>query len=101
MSKVIFYAWELLFISMTENLNNGYRKSHNLRYGERTKLFYWITSILNVLLGSKLGWISVGVPNFESVRVLVLFIFPSTYDGKIQWSTSGIENVADFCHFVT
>ena len=30
-----------------------------------------------------------------------LFIFPSTYDGKIQWSTSGIENVADFCHFVT
>ena len=30
-----------------------------------------------------------------------IFIFPSTYDGKIQWSTSGIENVADFCHFVT
>ena len=28
-------------------------------------------------------------------------IFPSTYDGKIQWSTSGIENVADFYHFVT
>ena len=27
-----------------------------------------------------------------------LIIFPSTYDGKIQWSTSGIENVADFCH---
>ena len=30
-----------------------------------------------------------------------LIIFPSTYDGKIQWSTSGIKNVADFCHFVT
>ena len=30
-----------------------------------------------------------------------IFIFPSIYDGKIQWSTSGIENVADFCHFVT
>ena len=31
----------------------------------------------------------------------VLIIFPSTYDGKVQWSTSGIENVADFCHFAT
>ena len=30
-----------------------------------------------------------------------IFIFPSIYDGKVQWSTSGIENVADFCHFVT
>ena len=30
-----------------------------------------------------------------------LFIFPSIYDEKIQWSTSGIENVADFFHFVT
>ena len=28
-------------------------------------------------------------------------IFLSTYDGKIQWSTSGVENVADFCHFLT
>ena len=30
-----------------------------------------------------------------------LVIFPSTNDGKIQWSTSGIENEADFCYFVT
>ena len=30
-----------------------------------------------------------------------VIILPSTYDGKIQWSTLGIENVADFCHFVT
>ena len=30
-----------------------------------------------------------------------LIIFPSIYDEKIQWSTSGIENVTDFCHFVT
>ena len=32
---------------------------------------------------------------------VMLVIFPSIYDGKIQWSTSDIENVADFCHFVT
>ena len=32
---------------------------------------------------------------------LRLFIFPSISDGKIQWPTSSIENVADFCHFVT
>ena len=31
----------------------------------------------------------------------MIVIFPSTYDGKTQWSTSGIENVADFHHFVT
>ena len=30
----------------------------------------------------------------------LIIIFPSTYEGKIQWSISGIENVADFCHFV-
>ena len=33
--------------------------------------------------------------------LVFVIIFPATYDGKIQWSTSGIENVADFCHFVT
>ena len=34
----------------------------------------------------------------DTRRANGLIIVPSIYDGKIQWSTSGIENVADFCH---
>ena len=47
-------------------------------------------------------WMLPKVKFWDLCVVLVTWvIFSSTYDGKIQWSTSGIENVADFCHFVT
>ena len=46
--------------------------------------------------------ISRSITNFLiRIEVTILIIFPPTCDRKMQWSTSGIENVADFCHFVT